>query len=69
MLIKSLEQMEALVRANRELSWLGWDVVQNTYNPGAQSRPDGVRINGKWHTQKKFDISTSGWEIPSKFVR
>lgn len=69
MLIKSLEQMESIVSSNNELDWLGWDVVHNVYNPTAQTKKDGVRINGKWYIQKKFALSTVGWEIPDKFLR
>lgn len=68
MLINSLEKMEEIVASNKALAWVGWDVVQNTFDPGARFKPTGVRINSKWYTQKKFALSTIGWEIPNNLV-
>jgi hypothetical protein len=69
MLINSLEKMEEIVKTNKTLAWIGWDVVENTFDPGARFKVEGVRINNKWYTQKRFALSTDGWEIPNKFVR
>lgn len=69
MLINSLEKMEEIVKSNKTLAWNGWDVVQNTFDPVGWRKPEGVRINNKWHTQKTFALSTDGWEIPNNFVR
>lgn len=68
MIIKSLEKMTDIVESNRSLDWVGWDVVERKASPTAWSRQDGVFINGKWYTQKKFALSADGWEIPNKFV-
>jgi len=68
MIINSLEKMEEIVRANKTLTSVGWYVVQNTFDPTGWRKPDGVRINNKWYTQKTFALSTDGWEIPNKFV-
>jgi hypothetical protein len=69
MLINSLEKMEEIVKTNKTLAWVGWDVVENTFDPAGRFKPEGVRINNKWYTQKTFALSTDGWEIPNKFVR
>lgn len=69
MLVSSLETMEEIVESNRSLSWRGWDVVYLTPNPTAWSKPDGAFIKGKWYIQKIFALSTTGWEIPNKFMR
>lgn len=69
MLIKSLDQMETIVENNRNLHWAGWDVLFLEKNNTAWLKPDGVYKDGKWYTQKKFEITTDGWEIPNKFVR
>lgn len=68
MLINSLEKMEQIVSANRSLKWDGWTVVslQPTHN-GVMS-PDGIKINGRWYLQKRYDAQSNGWEIPDKFV-
>lgn len=68
MLIKSLEQMEQIVKKNKSLIWDGWTVVslQPTHN-GVMSK-DGIRRNGKWFLQKRYEANSNGWDIPDKFV-
>ena len=68
MLIKSLEQMEQIVKKNKSLIWDGWVVVslQPTYN-GVASK-DGICRNGKWFIQKRYEANANGWEIPDKFA-
>ena len=69
MLIKSLEDMEKIVRNNRSLSWDGWTVVDSEASHGAWMKINGAFKNGRWYAQKKFELTTEGWEIPNKFVR
>lgn len=69
MLIKSLKKMEEIVANDKSLSWRGWDVVQRTPNPTAWSKPDGAFVRGRWYTQKIFEVTAEGWEIPNKLVR
>lgn len=69
MIIKSLEEMEAIVENNDDLSWDGWTVIENrTKDNGAMSK-DGAYVDGKWIVQKRYDANTKGWEIPNKLVR
>jgi hypothetical protein len=68
-LINSLEQMEEIVKNNDSLAWDGWTVIENkTRENGAMSK-DGAFVDGKWIVQKRYDATTSGWEIPHKFMR
>ena len=67
--IKSLEQMETIVKSNRSLSWDGWDVVKSDPNPVAWRYPNGKLIKGKWYVQKRFAVTTNGWELPDNLVR
>jgi hypothetical protein len=69
MIIKSLDQMEQIVKANRELSWDGWTVVQSFPNKVAWRFPNGAFIKGRWFAQKRFEPGEKGWEIPSKYSR
>jgi hypothetical protein len=68
MLINSLEKMEQIVSKNRSLDWDGWTVVDLQPVKDGTTSKDGVKLNGRWYIQKRYDISTSGWEIPNKFV-
>jgi len=68
MLINSLKKMETIVENNKALSWDGWTVVESLRENGAVSK-DGVRIDGKWIVQKRYEANSDGWEIPDKFVR
>lgn len=69
MLIKSLESMENIVANNKSLSWDGWTVVNSYPSPTAWMQKDGAFVKGKWFVQKRYELTTKGWEIPNKFVR
>ncbi len=69
MLITSLEQMANIVSNNKSLSWIGWDVVYRSFAPTGWTDTSGVFIKGEWYSQKKFEITSNGWEIPDRFVR
>lgn len=69
MLIKSLEQMESIVEKNKMLSWDGWDVVKSEPNNAGWRFPNGKFIKGKWYVQRRFSLTSRGWELPDKLVR
>jgi hypothetical protein len=68
MIIKSLEEMEKIVRNNKNLSWDGWDVVSLKWNPGAYTKPNGAYVRGKWYTKFVYPVTETGWNIPDKIV-
>lgn len=67
--IQSLDEMEGIVSRNRLLSWDGWTVLHTYPNAVGWRDARGVLIKGKWHTQQRFEITETGWEIPKKLVR
>lgn len=69
MKITSLEKMEEIVKNNRALSWDGWTVLQSMTNIDGYHSKEGVYVKGKWIVQKRYELTTTGWEIPLKFVR
>ena len=69
MLIKSLTKMEKIVENNKSLSWDGWNVLHRTPSPASWMDPNGVFYKGVWYLQKRYDVTTSGWEIPDRLVR
>lgn len=69
MLIKSLEQMEDVVRKNNNLSWIGWDVVDRKQAANGLMSPNSVLVNGKWYIQKIYKLDSNGWEMPEKYIR
>ncbi len=69
MLIKSLEQMEDIVKNNDALSWDGWTVIESKSNENGMMSKDGALVDGKWIVQKRYDANANGWEIPNKFMR
>jgi len=68
MFIRSLEEMEKIVEQKKFLHWDGWTVVQTFNSERARTSPDGIRINGQWHIQKRFVPTSKGWEIPNKII-
>ncbi len=69
MLIKSLEEMEAIVKNSDNLSWDGWTVLENKTNENGMMSKDGAYVDGKWIVQKRYEANANGWEIPKKFMR
>ena len=69
MLIKSLEEMEAVVQNSDNLSWDGWTVIENKTNENGMMSKDGAFVDGKWSVQKRYEVTANGWEIPNKFMR
>ncbi len=67
MIISSLAQMEKIVQKNKELAWIGWDVVERKRSDLARTSPSGVRVNHAWYLQKTFNLNRNGWDIPNKY--
>lgn len=67
MLVNSLEKMEKIVSKNKNLSWIGWDVVDRKKTEIARTAVNGVRVNGEWYLQRAYPITSLGWDIPNKY--
>lgn len=68
MLINSLDVMEQIVDNNDALSWDGWTVIESKKSNTAWMKPEGAFVNGVWFIQKRFELSTDGWNIPNKLA-
>lgn len=68
MLINSLEQMEQVVENNKLLSWDGWTVLENKVKENGATNKNGIRLNNRWIIQNRYELGSSGWEIPNKLV-
>jgi hypothetical protein len=68
MLVKSLDQMEKIVQSNKRLSWDGWTVVDRERNEKAKTSKNGKLINNAWHFEKRYELSSNGWDIPDRLV-
>lgn len=65
MLINNPEQMEQIVKRNRNLRWdNGWDVIRVRKHPNGISYPDGIRIGDKWFRTERFKLTRDGWKLP-----
>jgi hypothetical protein len=61
--------MEKIVSKNKELDWVGWDVVERKRSDLAKTSSSGVRVKNVWYLQKKFTLDRQGWNIPDKYGR
>jgi hypothetical protein len=59
--------MEQIVKKNKELSWIGWDVVERKRSDIAKTSASGVRVKDFWYIQKVFSVNRNGWDIPNKY--
>ena len=67
MIISSLKHMENIVAKNKELYWVGWDVVERKRSDLGRTSPNGVRVKDTWYLQKIFTLNRKGWDIPNKY--
>ncbi len=67
MIITSLKHMEKIVSKNKELQWVGWDVVERKRSDLGRTSPKGVRVKDTWYLQKIFTLDRKGWDIPNKY--
>ena len=68
MVIRSLEQMELIVKENKLFSWDGWAVVVLEENPKGKTSKYGKKIGNKWYVEKRYEASENGWTIPDRLM-
>jgi hypothetical protein len=68
MLISSLDKMEEIVSKNKKMRWVGWDVVFSYPSEKARTSKFGARVNGEWHLQRIFNLTSDGWHIPKNLI-
>lgn len=61
--------MEKIVASNKNLSWLGWDVVDRKRSDSARTSTSGVLVDGQWYLQRIYKVDRNGWSIPDKYRR
>lgn len=66
--VKTLEQMEEIVRLNKFLYWDGWTVVNRYKSDKARTSKHGVYFNNKWYMSQRFEPTRDGWHIPERLV-
>jgi len=69
MLVKSLNEMEAIVENNNALSWNGWTVIESDSKTDGYTNKLGAFVNGKWIVQKRYEPGVNVWDIPKRLVR
>jgi hypothetical protein len=69
MLVSSLDQMEKIVKANRNLYWDGWDAVFSYPSDKGRTSKFGARVKDVWHLQRRIPLTEQGWHVPQKYVR
>ena len=68
MKIKTVEQMENIVKNNNSLFWDGWSVINKYKSDKARTSKYGKFINGTWYMTKRFEPNIDGWDIPERFI-
>jgi len=67
MIISNLQKMESIVSKNKNLSWLGWDVVDRKKSESGRTSSSGVRVDGQWYLQRIYPVTRNGWDIPNRY--
>lgn len=68
MFIRSLEEMEQIVKQKKFLHWDSWVVVQTFPSEKGRTSKYGLFMNGRWYIQKRFEPTEKGWDIPGKLI-
>jgi hypothetical protein len=68
MIVKTLNEMENIVKNNKYLSWDGWSVINLIESEKGRTSAKGRFLNGKWYLCSKYEPSLTGWDIPDKFI-
>ncbi len=66
--VTSLETMEEIVKANKNLEWDGWNVNLITKAKNAAMSKDGVLRKGTWYISKQLPLDRDGWSIPKDLI-
>jgi hypothetical protein len=66
---KLVENIIVGPRKNKDLLWDGWTVISSYPSEKGRTSKFGARVNGKWHLQRRFELTRKGWDIPKNFVR
>lgn len=69
MLIKSLEEMEAIVKTNDALSWDGWTVLESKKSPVAWMKAEAAFVKDNWYAVNRYEPGSDGWDVPTKLVK
>lgn len=67
MKITNLQKMEKIVSKNKNLSWIGWDVVDRKRSESGRTSVNGVRVNEEWYLQRIYPVTKTGWDIPDRY--
>lgn len=62
------DEIDAFVDNHPNMKIIGWDVEVYRRNPMAWSRPDGVQVDGIWHTRQTVcpDSKSGKWFFDPK---
>lgn len=59
--------MESIVKKNKNLRWVGWDVMDLKKSDMGRTSADGIRFNNEWYLHKMYYVDRNGWNIPNKY--
>jgi hypothetical protein len=71
MQIQTLEDAEAIVQSNSNLSWDGWTIVHSVQDDSAEYDVSGAydRRVGKWFRRISYPVNGTGWDIPKSLLK
>lgn len=62
------EQAHKVVDSNKNLMWIGWDIIEYRYDNDAMYEKNSMRINGRWAKIKTYSLDNAGWKVPDKYA-
>ncbi len=63
----NLEQAENYVAKSRNARWDNYTIVVFKANPRAYTNKAGVRHNGVWGFESRYDVTDAGeWAVPTR---
>ncbi len=63
----NLEQAEKFVAKSRNARWDNYTIVVFKANPRAYTNKNGVRYNGVWGFESRYDVTDAGeWAVSTR---
>lgn len=61
------EQAHKIVDKNKNLMWIGWDIIEYKYDNDAIYNKNAMIINGRWAKINRYSPDKNGWKVPDRY--
>lgn len=63
------DEAHKIVDNNKNLFWIGWDIVEYKKDPDSIYKKNAMYINNTWCSVNIYKPNNNGWRVPEKYVK